>query len=98
MTIYRAVFRYNNGDFSEWERWYTKCSAWYSKRELAEQHLDELNKFKDWLCNTYFNDDHYYNFKYYDPRIESVEVHDDFVPFKIELNENSVYQSDVFEK
>lgn len=94
MTIYRAIFRYNNADTCEWERWYYKCSVWYTNRENAEKHLDELNSFRDWLRDEWFK-------KYGDmfrcetPCIESIEVSDDFVPFEISHSEDNVYNSGI---
>lgn len=94
MTIYRAIIRYNNADTCEWERWHYKCSPWYSKRELAEQHLDELKKFSHWLRCEYFKQ--YRDFlRCGKPYVEEATVNDEFVPFEIKLNENSVYNNSV---
>lgn len=96
MKIYRAVFQYNNCDYCEWERWYTKSSVWYSNREFAERHLDELNRFRDWLRDDYFKKyTDIDSFKYKDPYIETVEVKDKFVPFEIELSMDSVHNDNV---
>lgn len=81
MKIYRAVFSYNNGDFCEWERWYSKCSKWYTKRELAEQHLESFNEFKKYLLNDKNLTE--YNFDYVEPYVEEAEVYDTFIPFEL---------------
>lgn len=93
MKIYRAVFNYNNADYCEWERWYAKRSKWYSRKELAESHLDELHQFKDWLKD-YFKELNEI-FKYEEPFIEEVEISEELVPFKIEHNEDYVYNNSV---
>lgn len=91
MKIYRAVFNYNNADTCEWENWYAKRSVWYSRKELAEQHLEDLNKFKDYLKNEYFKD-YQECFKCYEPWIEEQEVNENFVPLEIDYKD--VYKFD----
>lgn len=49
MNIYRAAISYNNGDTCEWEESYEDYSPWYPTKELAEQHLPELQKRADFL-------------------------------------------------
>lgn len=84
MKIYRAVLRYNNADTCEWENWYTKASAWYTSKDLAEKHLPELNKYLDHL-KEYFKE-WIELFKYEKPFIEEQEVHSDFVEMNIDYN------------
>lgn len=86
MKIYRAIFYYNNADTCEWENWYYKASVWYNTRELAEAHLDELNKFKDFLINEYFKE--YKDiFRYKEPYIQEEEIHESFVDLNIDYND-----------
>lgn len=90
MKIYRAVFSYNNGDTCEWERWYSKRSSWYSRRDLAEKHLQSFYEFKDFLLKD--EELNRYNFRYRDPYIEEQDIQEDFVPF--ELDYKDIYHND----
>lgn len=87
MKIYRAIFKYNNGESCEYEEWYETASPWYTSKELAEKHLPKLEEFKDYLWNL-MNED-YYRFNSGDPHIEEVELHDSLQDFKIvsEIND-----------
>lgn len=77
MKIYRAIFWHNNADTCEWENWYHKASDWYSRRDIAEAHLNKLNQFKDYLINNYFKE--YKDiFRYHDPYIEEKEVYENY--------------------
>ena len=90
MKIYRAVFQYNNGDSCEWERWYNKRSVWYSRRDLAEQHLPEFNKFKEYLLNDKNLTE--YNFKYREPYIEEQNIYENFAPTNLDYKD--IYHND----
>lgn len=90
MKIYRAVFTYNNADTCEWEDWYKLHSTWYSKKCLAEKHLHEFEKYKDYLKNDYYKQREEY-FLYEEPHIETIEVKDNFVP--IEIDYENIYNN-----
>ena len=87
MKIYRAIFKYNNGESCEYEEWYETASPWYTSKELAEKHLPKLEEFKDYLWN--LMSESYYRFNSGDPHIEEVELHDSLQDFKIvsEIND-----------
>ena len=72
MKIYRAIFKYNNGESSEYLQWCEKYSPWYSSKELAAKHLPLLEKLKDYICFQTSS----CNFEYMDPYIEETEVYD----------------------
>lgn len=72
MKIYRAIFKYNNGESTEYLQWYEKYSPWYSSKELAKKHLTLLEKLKDYICFQTSS----CNFEYIDPYIEETEVYD----------------------
>lgn len=79
MKVYRAVFKYNNCDSCEWERWYEKCSPWYDKKDLAEKHLPLLVQYMDYLCCKVASN----HFEYIEPYIEELDVYDVIQDFKI---------------
>ena len=85
MEIYRAVLKYNNADICEWERWYERCSVWYSKRELAEQHLPLLNDYLNHLKNNVFTT-YREDFEYKGPFIETKIINNEFVPMDIKFD------------
>ena len=85
MKIYRAVLRYNNADTCEWERWYTRASVWYGIRNLAEIHLEELNRYLEHLKTNVFAN-YIDEFKYKNPFIEVAEIHDEVVPMDIKFD------------
>lgn len=72
MKIYRAIFKYNNGESFEYLQWYEKYSPWYSSKNLAAKHLPLLEKLKDYICFQTSS----CNFEYLDPYIEETEVYD----------------------
>ena len=91
MKLYRATFVYNNDDSCEWEQWYRKSSLFYTTKEHAEKHLEELNKYKNFVVNYFKNG--YGCFKYKEPFIEELEVHDDFVPLVLDYtNEDKIFE------
>jgi hypothetical protein len=94
MKIYRAVFSYNNNDSCEWERWYTEASVWYSNRALAEQHIPQLKKFRDYLLD-YYKDG--YNFKCSNVEIEEQEIAEEFKPLHIKFDEQEFSDLDYIE-
>lgn len=71
MNIYRAIISYNNGDTDEWEEGYEDYSPWYHTKELAEQHLPELQKRADFLRHTHMDNGAFYCSE---PSIETKEV------------------------
>jgi hypothetical protein len=77
---YKATIRYNNGDYCEWTEWYEKSSVWYSKRELAEKHLPELEKFRKEMLEYALTQDASYQtfFKITEPTIETIGICDEF--------------------
>lgn len=88
MKIYRAIFKYNNGESCEYEEWYETASLWYTSKELAEKHLPKLEEFKDYLWNSM--SESYYRFNSGDPHIEEVELHDSLQDFKIVSEINGI--------
>lgn len=81
MKIYRALIKFNNGDYDEWERWYTEASPWYNSRELAEKHIEKLNQFRDYFLNKHVAD---MGYECLLPEIEEQEVATEFVPITFE--------------
>lgn len=81
MKIYRALIKFNNGDYDEWERWYTEASPWYTSLELAEKHIEKLKQFRDYFLNKHVADTGY---ECLVPEIEEHEVATEFVPMTFE--------------
>lgn len=82
MKLYRAVFSYNNGDYDEWEEWFKEVSPWYEDRTLAEQHLPQLQQFKEYLIYYHRN---CYSFDYKEPKVEEIESINVFKPLNIKF-------------
>ena len=82
MKLYRAVFSYNNGDYDEWEDWSKEVSPWYEDRTLAEQHLPQLQQFKEYLVYYHRNCD---CFRYEEPKVEEIESVNVFKPLNIKF-------------
>lgn len=82
MKLYRAVFSYNNGDYNEWEDWSKEVSPWYEDITLAEQHLPQLQQFKEYLIYYHRNCDF---FNYEEPKIEEIESVNVFKPLNIKF-------------
>lgn len=80
MKIYRATVSFNNGDYNEWEEWSTINSEWYSNKELAEEHLPEMQKFLDDYCNDIEDK---YHLHWVDPSIEEQEINDTYIPIDL---------------
>ena len=85
MKIYRAVVMFNNGNSLGWERWYTKASVWYIKRELAEKHLPKFKEFLNCL-KTEAGKSFYTSiqFKSTKPYIEVEDVNEKYNPMEID--------------
>lgn len=79
MKIYRAYITYNNGDYNEWEEVYRAESKWYTSREEAEKHFEELSALADWLRYKNKNNG---NFSAEDPDIEEGEILGTFQPME----------------
>lgn len=60
-------------------------------KEHAEKHLEELNKYKNFVVDNF--KDGYGCFKYKEPFIEELEVHDDFVPLTLDYTVDGIYEN-----
>ena len=88
MKIYRALIKFNNGDYDEWERWFTEASPWYTSRELAEKHIEKLKQFRDYFLNKHVADTGY---ECLEPEIEEQDVETEFVPMSFKKYANEYY-------
>lgn len=92
MKLYRAIFWHNNADYCEWERWFYKASVWYNSKELAEKHLEELHKYKQYLLEDVYKKAYADGiFKYEEPFIDEMDINTELVPFELEHNDEHIW-------